>query len=435
MDQHPKQGVPALSWQWEDGRIAEIIYRHAERSTTFAVWDGAAVSIESELALPSGDRLVPFSPNNNLIKNEVVALPSDALEYGTEQDLIEDIAAFIRRYLEVSEHFERIASYYVLLTWVYDAFKELPYLRFQGDYGTGKTRALLTVGSLCYKAFFASGASTVSPIFHILDAFRGTLIFDEADFRFSDEKAEVVKILNNGNVDGLPVLRTIQNRQREFNPQAFKVFGPKIVAMRGGYEDRALESRFLTETMGARGLRSDIPINLPDEHRLEALALRNKLLLFRFRSRSAAKLNPAYVNPALEPRLNQILVPLLSVIKDDKLRGEISAMGADMQRSLLDDRGQSVEAQVLEVLIELMARGETGPVTLHEINITLAERYGAEFERPVTNRWLGSIVRKRLGITTYKSNGVFAVPMTEREKIEHLARRYGVSRADTDPPE
>ena len=140
--------------------------------------------------------------------------------------------------------FEKVATYYVLLTWLYDAFNELPYLRLRGDYGSGKTRALLILGSLCYKGFFASGASTVSPIFHTLDAFRGTLIFDEADFRFSDEKAEIVKILNNGNVRGLPVLRTMMNRQREFNPQAFHVFGPKIVATRGSYDDKGLESRF-----------------------------------------------------------------------------------------------------------------------------------------------------------------------------------------------
>ena len=89
-----------------------------------------------------------------------------------------------------------MAAHYVLFSWVYDAFNEVPYIRFQGDYGTGKTRALLVVGSVCYKPFFASGASTVSPIFHILDAFRGTLILDEADFRFSDEKAEIVKVLN-----------------------------------------------------------------------------------------------------------------------------------------------------------------------------------------------------------------------------------------------
>src|SRR5208282_3153868 len=108
--------------------------------------------------------------------------------------------------------FEGIATYYVLLTWLYDAFNELPYLRLRGDFGTGKTRALLVVGSLCYKPFFASGASTVSPLFHILDAFRGTLILDEADFRFSDEKAEIVKILNNGNMRGMAVLRTMINR-------------------------------------------------------------------------------------------------------------------------------------------------------------------------------------------------------------------------------
>jgi predicted DNA-binding transcriptional regulator AlpA len=53
---------------------------------------------------------------------------------------------------------------------------------------------------------FVSGASTVSPMFRIIDAFRGTLILDESDFRFSDEKAEIVKILNNGNAVGFPVL-------------------------------------------------------------------------------------------------------------------------------------------------------------------------------------------------------------------------------------
>src|SRR5665213_4224704 len=143
-----------------------------------------------------------------------------------------------------------IAAHYVLLTWVHDAFNELPYLRFQGAYGTGKTRALLAIGSLCYKAFFASGASPVSPIFHVLEAFGATLVLDEADLRFSDATADLTKILNNGSTKGLPVLRTMTNRHREFNPQAFKVFGPKIIAMREGFADEALESRFLTESTG-----------------------------------------------------------------------------------------------------------------------------------------------------------------------------------------
>src|SRR6185503_9020715 len=97
--------------------------------------------------------------------------------------------------------------HFVLLSWLYDAHYEIPYLRVRGEPGSGKTRFLLTVGSLCYKPIFASGASTVSPLFRMLDMIRGTLILDEADFRFSDERAEVVKILNNGTTRGFPVLR------------------------------------------------------------------------------------------------------------------------------------------------------------------------------------------------------------------------------------
>src|SRR5207244_5816333 len=103
-------------------------------------------------------------------------------------------------------------------------------LRERGDYGSGKTRFLLVVGALCYKPIFASGASTTSPLFRIMDAFRGTLILDESDFRLSDERAEIVKILNCGNARGFPVLRTEVNRAKEFDPRAYTVFGPKIVA-------------------------------------------------------------------------------------------------------------------------------------------------------------------------------------------------------------
>jgi hypothetical protein len=211
------------------------------------------------------------------------------------------------------------------------------------------------------KGFFASGASTVSPIFHTLNAFRGTLIFDEADFRFSDEKAEIVKILNNGNVRGLPVLRTMMNQQREFNPQAFHVFGPKIVATRGSYDDKGLESRFITEEMGSRRLRSDIPISLPESFKDEARELRNKLLLYRFHRRIDVKIDQSLVDPRLEPRLNQILLPLLSVVSDEHLRSELRSMALEAQLSLVADRGLLVEAQVLELLAELMA-GSQRPV-------------------------------------------------------------------------
>ncbi|MEY9171081.1 hypothetical protein ABIF15_002313 [Bradyrhizobium elkanii] len=354
-------------------------------------------------------------------------LPSEPRIYGSEQQLVSEIADFIHRYADLSPSFEQVACYYVLLTWLYDAFNDLPYLRLRGDFGTGKTRMLLTIGSLCYKPFFASGASTVSPIFHTLDAFRGTLIFDEADFRFSDERSEIVKILNNGNVRGMPVLRTMMNQQREFNPQAFHVFGPKIVATRGLYEDRGLESRFITEETGARPLRDDVPINLPETFKEEARELRNKLLLYRFHRRHEVKLDATLADPKLEPRLNQIMLPLLSVIGNPELRVALRNAAHNAQASIVAERGLLMEAQVLEVLAELMITTERPIVPVADVTMGLIERYGAEYERPITNRWIGSVLRKKLNLQTYKSHGVYVIPMNERQKVEVLCGRYGVN--------
>ena len=415
----------------EDGVIVELLYDPHTRKTAFAVCRNGEISIEECMELPDGHRLVPYSAENNLIKHEAVLLPSEAVAYESEFALIDHVQTFIRRYVDLSPVFERTAVYYILLSWLYDAFNELPYLRFRGDYGTGKTRALLVLGSIAYKPFFASGASTVSPLFHTLDAFRGTLIFDEADFRLSDEKAEVVKILNNGNVRGIPVLRTMMNQKREFNPQAFHVFGPKIVATRGSYEDRALESRFLTEVMGGRPLRSDIPINLGDSFKEEALVIRNKLLSYRFQRLHTASLNPALMDASLEPRQNQILIPLLSIIDDAAQRSAIVKNAQELRAALVSERGLSSEAHILSVLIDLVGAAPSEAISLKCITELVQERYAAEYERPLTVRYIAGVLRKRLHLKTYKTMGIPSVPSGEAGRIMLLAERYGL-RDDAD---
>ena len=110
-------------------------------------------------------------------------------------------------------------------------------------------------------------------------------------------------------------------------------------------------------------------------------------------------------------------------------------MALEAQLSLVADRGLLVEAQVLEILGELMAGSERPVVPVAEIVAIFIERYGFEYERPITNRWIGSILRKRLNIGTYKSHGVYVVPMGDRSKIELLCARYGVSVIGSAPPE
>jgi len=203
------------------------------------------------------------------------------------------------------------------------------------------------LGAICYKPFFASGASTVSPIFHILDGFQGTLILDEADFRFSDTTAELTKVLNNGNVRGLPVLRTMANRHRELNPTAFRVFGPKIVGMRGPFADDALETRFITETMGGRPIDPAIPIHLPHAYRAEAQELRNLLLTYRLRHRGDVTPDPTRLIEGVSARTNQTALALLSVIDDAEMRSQVAARLADNAPRTAAPRA-SLDALMLE---------------------------------------------------------------------------------------
>jgi len=421
---------PTVSASLSDGSLVETIYRPEEDRTLFCVAKDGEIRYETNI-LDQGERLVPYSPKNHMLRNEVVLLPSEPAEYESEEALVGAIRAHLRRYVDVSPLFEEIASYYVLFTWVYDAFNELPYLRLRGDTGSGKTRFLLTAGSLCYKPIFASGASTVSPLFRILDEVRGTLIVDEGDFRFSDEKAEIVKILNNGNARGFPVLRSESVQGKEFRPRAYTVFGPKIVATRGYFQDRALESRCLTEEMGGRRLRDDIPINLTSEPRREARDIRNKLLTFRLRSLSSRQIDPTLVDRTIEPRLAQVFVPLMSIIENPEARDALRKLAREYNRELVTDRGLDTEAQVLDIIHLLQTAYET-ELSIKEITNRFIERHEGEYAWKITPKWIGTLIRRKLNLKTQKRHGVFVIAPSEAPRLERLYEKYGIGRDEAD---
>lgn len=416
---------PTVSAVLADGSLVETLYEPEAKRTRFVLWRNGGWEFEDTVTTPEGVRLAPYSPYNNLLQNEVVLLPSEPHEYGSQEELRAQVQNFIHAYVDVSPLFEKIASYYVLLSWVYDAFNELPYLRLRADPGSGKTRFLLTVGALCYKPIFASGASSVSPLFRIMDAFRGTLIIDEGDFRASDEQAEVIKILNNGNARGFPVLRSEVTPRGEFNPKAFAVFGPKLVATRRNFQDWALETRCLTEQMGQRTMRPDVPITLPPQHKAQALDLRNKLLLFRMRTFHTCAATQIPPDPTIEPRLNQIFAPLLSVVSDPDERLQLRSLARSYNQDLIADRSYDVEAQVLDVIHELARAGQSR-LTVKEITDKFVLRHAEDFERKITSKWIGGVIRKRLQLKTQKSNGVFVIAPEEHRKLERLYERYGI---------
>jgi hypothetical protein len=421
--------IPTVSSTLDGGALLEMVHEPTKALTAFALWKDGSWSLVPDYHQSADRRLLPLSPQNNLVEHGVVRFAAGPEEYGSERELAASVRSFIHRYVNLSPRFERVATAYVLLSWISDAFNELPYLRVRGEPGTGKTRFLLTVGSLCYKPIFASGASTISPIFRILDLVRGTLVLDESDFRFSDERSEVVKILNNGNVRGFPVLRTeTVPGSKEFNPRAYHVFGPKLIATRGFFDDAALESRFLTEEMSSLRLRADIPISLPASHETEALHLRNQLLLFRFRNHAKPRDLVANLDRSLEPRLAQIFAPLLAIVEDEETLADLRELAQSYNREMAADRLLDVAAELLVVIREFWTKGGEFPA-VKEIALRFMERHGTEYPQ-MTPKRVGWFIRRKLGLETTKSNGVYVIPASAAPKLEQLYERYGIS---TDP--
>jgi hypothetical protein len=344
-----------------------------------------------------------------LVSKGVVLLPTKSEDYGSMAELINEIKQFIHKYSDVSLKVEQLAAYYGLLTWVYDDFYAVSYLRAMGDYGTGKSRFTKAVGAISYKPMFVSGAATVSPIFRIIDCIRGTLVLDEGDFKDSGIWSEMIKILNCGFERGTPVLRTAELKGRVLKPEAYEVYGPKVIATRERFKDTALESRCITVPFESKKIRDDIPLHLPSAFYEEATRLRNRLVNFRLRNfgklmitdESGLKL------PGLESRLNQIFLPLASLAAGDKeFLGDVKNLMFDCQRELVASRSATYEASTLVAIDGLIADGFGAP-TMGDIAEKVNVIEGLPDRKALSPKKIGSLVRTNLMLVTRKSRDGF----------------------------
>ena len=196
-----KEQKPILKVSLKDkGRVIESIYNKQKHKTEYVFLENGSITKTDNYKL-QGKTYIPPYFNSKIFSTRTLVLPSNPeLSYSENdmENLPKIIETFINKYVDISLQDRKIATHYILMTWIYDKFHEIPYLRVMADYGSGKTRFLRVAGELCNKPIFASGGTTLSPIFRMIDDIRGTLIFDEADFERSDKTSDLVKILNAG---------------------------------------------------------------------------------------------------------------------------------------------------------------------------------------------------------------------------------------------
>ncbi len=411
-----------------DGTVGEMVVSSDDERSFMIVANGSVRKVyQHETAK------ITYLPTNDALVGEVVHFASTAVPYESQALLFKEIKRFIHRYLELPADFEEIASLYVLLTWVYEFAPSIPYLRVIGDWGTGKTRFLQVAGAICFRPIFASGATTPAPIFRILEQFRGTLVLDEADFKDSSSWMEMVKLLNNGYRPGMPVLRADKENGKWF-PRSYQVFGPKMIATRFPFKDEALESRCLTSEMVPL-TRDDIPRVLPPVFDKEVNDLRAKLLTFRLANLTKLKgktFGNELLEPNLQPRLQEILIPLKAMLNGDRSMVEaLTGFVHRLQETLFSRRQESNAGRILAAIIELHRQG--GEMSSKSI----AEKANQMDEEapPILAEKIGWQT-KRLGLEKTRIPGCGRrVICWDEEKMRHLAIRYGLSLETSLSPE
>jgi hypothetical protein len=384
--------------------------------------NGTALFIDSEGATYESidiDGITHAPINADELTEGAVLLPSGLEPYEDEKTLINEIKAHIHHYVDVSDFFETIAAYYILLTWLYDELNTLPYLRALGDSGCGKSRFLDVVGRLCYKATMVSGAVTPAPIYRLIRKWHGTIVIDEGDFKVSDEQNEVVKILNCGFERGRPVVRSQKD-----NPDSLQIlptFSPKIISSRKRFKDIALESRCLTEVMRETS-RDDVPYLLPKRFYEAEERVRNKLLAFRFRNHGKVDVEKAQELDGIdiENRLKQAVSSFIVLFANNKeVFDEFEKFLLAYNNELIEERADTFEGMIVQAIFDVISEVPSGTLSLcngtdgtdgtfaikafNELVITpkdiselLTGKYGYKEANP---KWVGKILRT-LGIGT-----------------------------------
>lgn len=453
-EEEPEPKTQVQIWGgYYDEHLFESLYDPETKRMKFAVRypDGR---IEEASYVEVGRLMYVPEPADEMLLKGAALLPSALGEELPIRTILERIHAFINRYLEIPVNYRKIAAWYVLLTWVYDSFSTVPYLRALGDYGTGKSRFVNTIGYICFRPIVATGATTVSPLFRELDARQGTLVIDEIDLPKSDAAMELIKIFNVGNSRLGGIVWRSGDEDTNYRARVYNVYGPKIFGMRKAFQDKATESRCITHRTGSPTERKDIPLNLQREFLEEALRMRNILLRYRMQHwKPEVQVDDQSLSDlAVEPRLKQVMLPLLTLIDDEQVRSDIRAIMDEYNRQAIAERQMTIAAKLVEALLEIKAGPHEGidaeakpywDLSLKRIAVIVNAKIAEENDdqaddkaetKRVKNRRIASIARDELQLRVERmTTGSRAMGILwDEERIEALKRRYGLM--DTPKP-
>jgi len=342
------------------------------------------------------------------------------------EKLWDEVRRFIYEHVELpDDRLYDVLTAWVFATYTLEFWDTVPYIFFYGPVASGKTRGLTALAYLSYRGKL-SVSSTPAALFRTIEKFTPTVFLDEAEVYKSEDKTEIIACLNAGYKRDGGVVERYQGDEQSGDVVTFRVFGFKAVAGTAKLKS-TLESRSIIIRMN-RNLR-EVRVKVDREW---ANRIRCQLLVYRFLSlascserseESEDKKGVEGVCKELEPvknsRVYELFEPLVKVSNNGK--NNIIDYALSLYRDQIDEEQASVEAQVVNAIIESADMVEKGKIGLK----TIAETFNRDL--PENEKWhtrtVGSVVR-RLGFKTCRVSGGRIGFYWNPTLIERLKKRY-----------
>jgi hypothetical protein len=401
-----------------------------------------------------------------------ILLPIKA-EFVSEKELEKEMTDFITASYWLDDKTLFFARIYAKYSWIADRYPTVPYYGPVGQMGTGKTRHIDIVGSLCRKPLSVAGGVSESFIFRMIDAHMPTLIINEFDTLDTSDQATLTSMLNNGFEKGHYIAKS-EGEGKNIKPRLWSPFGPKLFSTLQRFKSDALESRILRNNCleFPKDLRNNYSIELPTELHEWVQEIQNKLLGFRLTHIAELNATRVRVNKEIsslegknktarirqlrvsgldnsnntrqdiitrflkedyfDNRTRQTFYPLLRVIREEDLDTLIE-FAKNYQKELSEQRSESdigiIANKLVEIFVERLSYED---ITTAEVRLNVSkEIYGVNTKgepvKELSPQKLGGLLRVMKLKTEPKGHDKQKHIIFNEDNLNFLLRRYVVA--------
>jgi len=350
--------------------------------------------------------------------------PSEPLEYGSDEELWNEIVQFTKENVELPETVSyHVTTGFMKATWRVEQANNATYLNVLAPQGSGKSRLLEVLNWLCRMSIHSEGA-TRSAIVRASNGTNATLLLDEAD-NWLDERDfdnQIMAVLNGGyrrRVFGGGTLLTENTGKNQFEVKAYDSFGFKVIAGRNP----------LGPTLGSRCIEIRIrksnrlfPVHIDYD---KVWTLRRKLLAYSERHKDEPLECRLVDEKIKDGRVREIFEPIMAAAPNQQIRTMLLDYGVEVCGEKQEEE-QTGDDALVAAAIKAVGNGKTAVAIS-----SLVEYLNETIKNPVehwSNRKVGRISR-RIGynITHGKHGNMIHL---DEKVTSYLTERYGLEEND-----